>query len=281
MQTAVETRTGERLYRCPQRNIEGVSTKICPVKTIRAGYLESILLGELKEKIEHIDFLKDLRTKKLDTLMEPVKALEIKIDEIKRDQEKSYILLKGYYEKSIEMQGENPVKARALDELAEGMANKMNNQKIELEELEKKIIETREKSIDYASFKDIKQALRFIKDKDLESFDSGIERKIEFARSYIQTIRLAYKEKETDSIRNQIMKLRNGLYRKENKAVKELYHTVANKGHQLRNTATQVIGLGVQFVNNYCQDLQMLYYHEKPEIVRNYHRDGRAKILGY
>jgi site-specific DNA recombinase len=278
MQTVAETRTGERLYRCPQRNIEGISKKTCPIKTIKADYLESILLGELKEKIGHVDFLKDLRKKKLDTLMEPVKALEIRKEEVKRDQEKSYVLLKGYYEKSVEMQSENPVKVRALDELAESMAKKMNSQKIELEELEKKIIETREKSIDYAVFKDIQQALRYIKDKDLELFGSGVEKKIEFARSYIQTIRLTYREKETDVVREQIMKLRKGLYKKENKGAKELYYTVANKEHQLRNTATQVIGLIVQFANNYCQDLQMLYYHEKPEIVRNYQKEGKARV---
>lgn len=279
MQTVAETRTRERLYRCPQRNIEGVSAKTCPIKTIKADYLESILLGELKEKIGHTNFLKDLRKKKLGTLMEPVKALEIRREEVKRDQDKSYTLLKGYYEKSVETQSESPVKARALDELAESMAKKMNSQKIELEELEKKIIETREKSIDYALFKDIQQALRYIKNKDLESFDSGIGKKIEFARSYIQTIRLTYKEKETDTVRKQIMKLRQGLYKKENKAIKELYHTVANKGHHVRNTALQVIGFIVQFTNNYCQDLQMLYYHEKPEVVRNYQREGSARLL--
>ena len=279
MQASVESRTQQRIYRCPQRNIKGVSTKECPIKAIKADYLESILLGELKEKIGHTGFLKDVRLKKLDTLMEPVKALEIQRAELLKDQEKSYILLKGYYEKSVEMQNENPVKARALDELASSMAEKMNNQKAELEELDKKIAEAKVKSIDFDIFNDIQYALRYIKDKDLETFDSGVEKKIEFARSYIQVIRLAYKEKETNALHKQVMCLRDGLYRKDNEAVRELYYTVANKGHEVRNTATQVIGFMVQFVNNYCQDLQMLYYHEKPEVVRNYRRGGVAKIF--
>lgn len=272
MQTVVETRSSERLYRCPQRNIDGVSIKSCPIKSIKADYLESMLLGEFKKKIEHVNFFKDLRIKKLGMLMEPVKILEMRKDEIKRDQKKNYELLKGYYEKSVGMQNENPVQASALDELAENMAKKMSNQKIELETLEKKIIETREKSVDYSHFKDIQQALSFITDKDVESFDSGVDTKIEFARSYIRGIRLAYREKETEVFRKQIMTLRKGLYRKNNKEAKELYHTVANKEHKLRNTATQAIGFMVQFVNNYYQDMWTLYYHENPAIVSNYHR---------
>ncbi len=279
MQTAVETRTRVRLYRCPQRNITDLSIKSCPIKTIKADYLESILLRELKEKIGHTNFLKDLRLRKLDKIMAPVQTLEMRRDEIKRDQEKSYTLLKGYYEKSVAMQGENLMKAKALDELAEAEAQKMNNLKAELEGLEKKISETKEKSIDYALFDDIQKALRYIKGKDLESFDSGVEKKIEFARSYIQAIHLNYGEKETKTLHKQILGLKDGIYKKGNEAVKELYLTVANREHQVRDTATQVMGFTVQFINNYCQDLQMLYYHEKPEIVQSYRKGGVARLL--
>ena len=279
MQTTVETRSRTRLYRCPQRNIAGLTTKQCPIKTIKSDYLESILLKELKEKIGHTDFLKDLRLRKLDKIMAPVQTLEIRRDEVKRDQEKSYILLKGYYEKSVAMQGENPMKAKALDELAETEAQKMNSLKTELEGLEKKIVETKEKSIDYSLFNDIQKALHYIKDKDLESFDSGVEKKIEFARSYIQTIQLIYREKETKALHKQILSLKDGIHKNGNEAVKELYLTVANREHQVRDTATQVIGFAVQFINNYCQDLQMLYYHEKPEIVRTYHWGGKPRVF--
>ena len=199
--------------------------------------------------------------------------------EIRRYQEKSYTLLKGYYEKSVAMQGENPMKAKALDELAEAEAQKMNNLKAELEGLEKKIAETKEKSIDYTLFDDIQKALRYIKDRDLESFDSGVEKKIEFARSYIQAIHLNYGEKETKTLHKQILGLKDGIYKKGNEAVRELYLTVANREHQVRDTATQVIGFTVQFINNYCQDLQMLYYHEKPEVVQNYRKGGVARLL--
>lgn len=279
MQTVTETRSGERLYRCPQRNINGLSTKTCPIHSIKANYLESILLGELKEKIGHVDFLKELRLRKLDAIMKPAKVLEDTRDELKREQEECYALLKGYYEKSVQIQGENPLKTKALDELAESEAKKMNALKAELEELEIKITEVKEKSIDYDLFKDIQKALGYIRNKDLESFDSGVERKIEFARSYIQSIQVSYNSKKTDALRNQVMSLKTGLYRRDNEAVKALYYTVANKGHLLRDTATQVISLKVQFVNNFNLELEMLYFHEKPEIVRNYHSEGMVKLL--
>ncbi len=279
MQTVAETRSGERLYRCPQRNIKGLSIKTCPIHSIKADYLESILLSELKEKIGHVDFLKELRLKKLDAIMQPAKVLEDTRDEVKKEYEKCYALLKGYYEKSVQIQGENPLKAKALDELAEAEAKKMNALKAELEELEIKIVEAKEKSIDYDIFKDIQKALGYIKNKDLESFDSGVDRKIEFARSYIQSIQVSYIIKKTDALRNQILQLRTGPHIKSNKAVKDLYHTVANKNHEIRDSATQVIGLDVHFVNNYSQKMELLYFHEKPEIVMSYQNHGHTKLL--
>jgi len=45
-----------RLYRCPERNIEGVSEKTCPIHSLRADFVEKILITELKRKWGTLSF---------------------------------------------------------------------------------------------------------------------------------------------------------------------------------------------------------------------------------
>lgn len=279
MQCISESRSGARLYRCPERNIKDLSVKTCPIKSLKADFLEKILLQELKEKIEDKNFLQDIKLQKLEKYASPVKELGKKRAAIWKEYETNNENLKNSYEKSINFLTTNPEKAKVFESLADDLLKKIKIQKVELDSLDKEIAETKEQSIDYSLFKDIRKGLEFIKQKDLEEFNSGFEKKLEFFRTYIKELRLKYLKIDTEKMRGNILQLRNGIYRKDNKNNKKIYFTVANKNHDIRNTAMQLIMLEVDFVNNYTMKIKFPYFHERPDILRSYLKDNFASII--
>jgi site-specific DNA recombinase len=279
MQCISESRSNARIYRCPERNIRELSKKTCPVKSLKADFVEKILLQELKEKIEDKNFLQDIKLQKLEKYASPVKALEKRRVAIWKEYETNNENLKNSYEKSLNFFTTNPEKAKVFENLADDLLRRIKIQKAELDSLDKEITETKEQSIDYSLFNNIRKGLEFIKQKDLEEFDSGFEKKLEFMRTYIKEIRLRYLNKDTEKVRQNILQLRNGIYKKDSEGNRAVYRTVANKYHDIRNTAMQMIMLEVDFVNNYTMQIKLPYFHEKPDILRSYLKDNSASII--
>jgi len=188
-------------------------------------------------------------------------------------------ILKKYYEKSIAM--DNPDKAKAFEDLADEAVKKLVAKRQELASLEAQLETEKAKEIDYDVFKDLQKGLAHITKQEIEKFTGPQEKKLDFIRTYIRKVKVAVLADETDVLRQSILRLRDkGIYRQENKALRELYFTVANKEHALRGkTAIQMIALSVEFVNNFVLPISFPYFHERPDMAITYLNKQKTKII--
>ncbi|MFZ1720558.1 MAG: recombinase family protein [Candidatus Moraniibacteriota bacterium] len=276
MQCYTEARTKERIYRCPQRNIAGVSEKTCQIHSFKADFIERIFLQEVKERIGDKEFLKEEKLKKLTTLKEPLNRLEKELDSTKESYESDIINLKQYYEKSVILQSSDPDKARIFEGLADNLLEKTKGHKETIGKLGEEIKKLKEKSIDYSSFKDLKKALAYITQKDIEEYDeSAFDKKVKLARTYLKEVGVRFLDEETEKLQRGVLELRSrGVYKKGNEGYRKLYFSVVNKEHTLRRSAAIVVGFEVNFVNNYQLLVKFPYLHDQPELLQNYAKEG-------
>lgn len=277
-----EARTNQRIYRCSQRNVEGVSSKTCPVKSLKADFLEKMLLSELKERIEDPKFFKESRMNALKALKSPLADIESKLERLEKQIDKDEETLKSYYEKAISLQVTNPEKARVFESLADDLLVKVKSTKEEKDQVLGVLEKQKEKTIDFSVFKDIKKGLEYITQKELETFkESDQKKKREFILKYVKNVKIKVLDNETSALRKAILGLRNkGIYKNENAYLKPLYYTVANKYHQLREkTAIQLISMDIEFINNYIIQIKFPYFHENPNIAISCLRNDKLKIL--
>ena len=180
------------------------------------------------------------------------------------------------------MQTTNPEKAKVFESLADDLLEKVKTSKEEKLNVLESIEKQKDKSIDFNVFKDIKKGLKYLTQKDIETFKvTDQKKKREFILKYIKRMKVRVLDKETSSLRSTILELRNkGLYKKENAYLKPLYYTVANKSHQLRSkTAIQVISMEIEFINNYIIEIKFPYFHESPNIAISYLRNNKFKMI--
>lgn len=281
MQCYFDKKSNSRVYRCPQRNIHGVSKKTCPIKTFKADFLERILLTELKDRIEDEEFFRDIKLKKLKTYKAPLYKLEVRKNRLEEAIMKDEGILKKYYEKSIILTDSNPEKAKIFEGLADDLVKKLNIAKQELGSLIQEIENIKSKEIDYSLFKDLKKGLNFITQQEIQKLtEAAQDKKLDFIRNYITKVKAGVLSKETETLRMSILQLRKkGIYKKENRALRQLYFTVVNKNHVLRSkTAIQIVELFVEFINNFTLSIRFPYFHEKPEIATSYLKNKKFKL---
>ena len=272
----------QRIYRCRERNIKGLSKKDCPIKSIKADFIERILLTELKERIEDPLFFKKEKTNQLKAYKDPTIGLVKRIEKLDKEIGKEEGTLKKYYEKSITLIKESPEKAKVFESLADDLFSKIQELREGRDQLKKTLENLSNRNINYSMFKDIKKGLAFITQKEIETLTKASqEKKLEFVRKYIKGIKIEVLPRDTENLRNNLLKIRNlGLYKKENAHLKPLYFTVVNKEHNLRaKTAIQVIEAEIEFVNNFKLSIKFPYFHENPEMVLNYLKCGKAKLF--
>ena len=301
MNSIIDARSKQRYYRCPQRNIEGVSKKECPIQAVKADFMESILLSQLKTKMSKPGFMWDVKEKKLKGFLSLDKNLEKRQHEIEKEIKNHERDLKKNVALSVEEQ--NQEIARAHRELAQELSKEIGEKRSELERIGRQLAEDQKKSIDYAFFQEIQKdldalplgengkvpddfpddeleeidakILQYMNEKELREFESSLEKKTEFVRTYISSINLSFQEKETEKIREKVKALRGrSFHHTDNKNRRDLYFSVFNRDGEVRQSSTQVLGLDVHFVNNYNQALQLLYFHENPRIFKLYLREG-------
>jgi len=125
-----------REYRCPERNIEGLSEKTCPIIRIKADFIEKILLQELKKKIENPDFLKDSKLRKLENYRSPLLRLQKQQGSLLRGIEKDDESIKVHYQKYADLYGSNPEKAKYFETLADNLLEKIKKAKSDVKQLD-------------------------------------------------------------------------------------------------------------------------------------------------
>ena len=275
-----EYRSQMKIYRCPQRNIRGVITKTCPICSIKSDFIEKVLLIELKKKIEHPEFFRDLKINDLQHYQSQFTRLESrrKILSCKIDKEKQ--MVRTCYEKATRLEKLNKKKSQIFESLADNNLNKIEAMNDELEKLDFEIKNSQRSTADLNIFKDIKRGLEFITSKEVEEFDkSNQDEKLVFFRKYVREVRFKYLDDETVELRKVVQNLRKkGLYRKENSHLKKIYFICFSKCHELKQGATYVIGLEVEFVNNFVIEIQLPYFHHNPELAMSYILDGKLQL---
>ncbi len=271
-----------RLYRCSDHNIIGFHEKKCPVKSIKADYLEKVILIELKKKIGDKSFFKSLRELDLkdkfldfDKLIQKVNSLNKRF----KDQE---VLLKKYYEESFKLMNSNLEKSRILEKMADDLLKDNQALKEQIDQIEEKIKENNAKKIDFDNINEMQKALDQMSQKDLEAFEVGDQNmKLHFVRKYIKSMKLRFLKTETEKLRSTLANLRKlGIYKRKNNHLKKLYLLAHNKNHQLRaKTAIQYLSMQVEFTNNYSIELEFPYFHEKPDMAISYFSEGMINLF--
>lgn len=271
LQCHVDTK---RTYRCPQINREGVYHKTCPITPLKADFIEKILLTELKSKIEDAEFFKKLKLEKLKGYKAEFANIQKQIDNFSNKLKKEEKLLKSYYEKATRFELEGiEKKSKIYESLADEQIKNIQNDQENVKTLRQELESIQKSSMNIAMFKDIKKALAFITQKEIEEF-SNQEKKLFFVRKYIKQIRLKFLEKETDEFRATIKTLRSkGIFKRENRDLKKLYMTCYNKNtHKLKIGALKILEMEVEFVNHFIIKIKFPYFGMNPDMAISYIR---------
>ncbi len=277
-----EERTKTRIYRCPQRNVNGVIDKTCQIKSINADYIEKLLLIELRKKMSDSKFFEQVRKEELKNNQKPILSTEENIKTLERKIIQNDSLLKSYFEKSMSLVAENAEKAQIFEKMADDLLIVNKNHRVELDKLKSNYESQKKTVIDFDQLKTVRKALLAMSEQEIHDFnDNDQEGKVQFVRKYIKEVKLMYRPVETVRLRSVIAKTRNeGIYKAENKHLKELYLTVFNKNHEIRaKSAIQVLSMDVSFVNNYTLPIEFIYFHEKPDLAVSYIADDKSLIL--
>lgn len=265
-----DIRSKHRLYRCPQRNQLDVEKKTCPIKSVKADFLEKVLLIELEKKISNPKFCRELKLSRIEGQKRDLEVSQSRIDAIKQQILAKEELMKVYYEKAAKTALENPAKAAVHEKLADSYIVDVRTLKKEMADLEVDLKHQETSQVDVTMLQDIKKALKYVTRKELEAFSTSTQ-KIEFVRKYIKNIQLEYRMLETKKLHKKISSLKRlGIYKKENADIRPLFFTIANSDQKPLNNPLYILRIGVTFVNNLVVNIDIPYFHKRPEIASSY-----------
>jgi len=281
IQCLYESKSDRRTYRCPQRNINGLQKRTCPIRVLQADFIEKILLHELKAKIEDPDFFKDLKLQKLKQYKTPHIKLQKQIDKMGDEIDKNESLIKKYYEKSVGLIQKNPDKAEFFEALADDKLKENRERKTEVTKLRSALEKLKGQKVNLDMFKDIKRGLDFITSQEVDKFNKASqEKKLEFVRTYIKGVDIKVLQPETKKLLEKIGQLRDmGLYKQGNEAYKGLYYSAFDRqGNPKEKLGLSVMRIEVEFTNNYKVHIDLPYFYSNPEIAVSYLTNGVLQL---
>lgn len=269
-----------RLYRCPERNIEGVSAKTCPIHSLRADFVEKILISELKSKVGNPEFFKDLKLQEILTKQNRAVALKTRIDGLLKEIEEGRNLAKAFYDKSAKCEMGNAEKSKIFETLADTKLQEIEAKTQEVKNLQTEIGKIQENAVDMGMLEDIKTALQRISVQHVDKIKhSNREGQQKFFKKYVKEVRVTVLEEETAALRETLGKLRQQkLFARGNKVIKELYRTCFTREHTLKSRAIQVVNCQVEFSGNLTVSIKFPYFHDKPELAVSYVVEGKIVV---
>jgi DNA invertase Pin-like site-specific DNA recombinase len=274
-----ETKSQKRIYRCPERNIEGIAQKTCPVNSLHADFVENILLTELKKNVENPDFFQEIKLQELQARQSNADLFQTKISRLTQEIEEGNSLVKAYYEKAAKAELQNAGKSDILENLADSKLQEVEEKRQELKKLQDGLKKDENNALDLNVLENIQAALKDIgKQEVLAVSYSDQSRRLEFFRKYVNEVRVTILEQDTAALRETLGKLRQQkLFARGNVAIKELYRTCFTREHTLKTRAINVINCKVEFTGNLTVNIKFPYFHDKPEMAVSYVVEGMGR----